>query len=79
MQAQVVAAIAKQLATLNTNVRYLHRGVVDFAEEIAKLLPPELCVRPLPALMSARAFVSQIYRLMLTASAHLEQLALSIA
>ena len=43
---QVTAAIAKQLATLNTNARYLHRGVVDFAEEVAATLPPELSVPP---------------------------------
>ena len=34
---QVVEAMAKQQATLNVHSRYLHEGIVEFAERLAKL------------------------------------------
>lgn len=40
----VVKAMQKQIATLNTNTRYLHDGLVDFAEMLTATLPKELCV-----------------------------------
>jgi 4-aminobutyrate aminotransferase-like enzyme/Ser/Thr protein kinase RdoA (MazF antagonist) len=40
----VVEAIARQAATLNTNTRYLHDLIVDYAERLTATLPPELCV-----------------------------------
>jgi 4-aminobutyrate aminotransferase-like enzyme/Ser/Thr protein kinase RdoA (MazF antagonist) len=39
---RVVAAIARQAATLNTNTRYLHRTVVDLAERLVATMPPGL-------------------------------------
>jgi 4-aminobutyrate aminotransferase-like enzyme/Ser/Thr protein kinase RdoA (MazF antagonist) len=39
---RVVAAIARQAATLNTNTRYLHEHVVELAERLVATLPPEL-------------------------------------
>ncbi len=39
---RVVAAIARQAATLNTNTRYLHRTVVELAERIVATMPPGL-------------------------------------
>ena len=44
---QVVEAISQQLATLNTNVRYLHSSIVEFAEQLVMTLPSELQVMPL--------------------------------
>lgn len=41
---EVVAAIARQAATLNTNTRYLHDLIVDYAERLSATLPAELCV-----------------------------------
>lgn len=41
---KVVEAIAHQLATLNTNVRYLHSSIIEFAEQLGSTLPPELQV-----------------------------------
>ena len=41
-QARVVAAIARQAATLNTNTRYLHETVVDLAERLVATMPPGL-------------------------------------
>ncbi|MFT3792357.1 MAG: aminotransferase class III-fold pyridoxal phosphate-dependent enzyme [Rudaea sp.] len=41
---EVVAAIARQAATLNTNTRYLHDLIVDYAERLTATLPSELCV-----------------------------------
>lgn len=35
----VVAAIARQAATLNTHTRYLHEGVLDYAERLLATLP----------------------------------------
>jgi 4-aminobutyrate aminotransferase-like enzyme len=40
----VVSAIQRQAAVLNTNSRYLHNEVVAFAEELVATLPPELSV-----------------------------------
>ncbi|MHA6688402.1 aminotransferase class III-fold pyridoxal phosphate-dependent enzyme [Mesorhizobium sp. A556] len=40
----VVAAIARQVSRLNTNTRYLHDLIVDYAERLTATLPPELCV-----------------------------------
>jgi len=39
---RVVAAIARQAATLNTNTRYLHRTVVELAERLAATMPAGL-------------------------------------
>lgn len=39
---EVVAAIADQAATLNTHTRYLHEGVLDYAERLLATLPAEL-------------------------------------
>jgi 4-aminobutyrate aminotransferase-like enzyme/Ser/Thr protein kinase RdoA (MazF antagonist) len=39
---RVVAAIGAQAAELNTNTRYLHDNLVDYARRLATLLPPEL-------------------------------------
>lgn len=41
---QVTAAIALQLATLNTNARYLHEGLVTYAVALTQTFPPELSV-----------------------------------
>lgn len=38
----VVQALARQAATLNTHTRYLHEGVLAYAERLLALLPPEL-------------------------------------
>ncbi len=39
---RVVAAIARQAATLNTNTRYLHETVVELAERLVATMPPGL-------------------------------------
>lgn len=39
---QVVQAIATQAAVLNTHTRYLHAGVVDYAERLLATMPPAL-------------------------------------
>ena len=39
---RVVAAAAAQLATLNTNTRYLHDNLVEYAERLAATLPDPL-------------------------------------
>jgi 4-aminobutyrate aminotransferase-like enzyme len=39
---RVVAAIARQAARLNTNTRYLHDTIIDYADRLAATLPPEL-------------------------------------
>lgn len=39
---RVVAAIAKQTATLNTNTRYLYDALPAYAENITSTLPPQL-------------------------------------
>ncbi|KPV51806.1 hypothetical protein SE17_19140, partial [Kouleothrix aurantiaca] len=40
----VSAAITRQLALLNTNSRFLYRGIVEYAERLAALLPEPLRV-----------------------------------
>ena len=40
----VVAAIARQASILNTNTRYLHDLIVDYAERLTATLPARLCV-----------------------------------
>ena len=39
---RVVEAIARQAATLNTHTRYLHEGVLDYAERLLATMPAEL-------------------------------------
>lgn len=39
---RVVEAASRQLATLNTHTRYLHEGIVDYAEDILSLLPNQI-------------------------------------
>ena len=39
---QVVAAIARQAGVLNTHTRYLHEGVLDYAERLLATMPPAL-------------------------------------
>ena len=39
---RVVAAMAAQAATLATHTRYLHDGILDYAERLLALFPPEL-------------------------------------
>jgi 4-aminobutyrate aminotransferase-like enzyme/Ser/Thr protein kinase RdoA (MazF antagonist) len=39
---RVVAAIQEQAARLNTNTRYLHDNLVEYAQRLTRLLPPEL-------------------------------------
>lgn len=46
--AQVVQAIATQLATLNTNSRYLHSGMCTYAEELTVTFPDPLSVSAVP-------------------------------
>ena len=41
---RIVTAAQKQLAVLNTNTRYLHDNIVQYAESLLKTFPPELCV-----------------------------------
>ncbi|PWL18960.1 hypothetical protein DKP76_05710 [Falsochrobactrum shanghaiense] len=40
----VVEAIARQSALLNTNTRYLHDNIIDYAERLTATLPDGLCV-----------------------------------
>jgi 4-aminobutyrate aminotransferase-like enzyme len=40
--AQVVAAVADQMATLNTHTRYLHDNILDYAERLTAKLATEL-------------------------------------
>ena len=40
----VARAMRKQIATLNTNTRYLHDGLVEYARRITATLPPQLSV-----------------------------------
>lgn len=44
--AQVTAAVAKQMAILNTNARYLHGNLVSHAEALTASMPDPLEVRP---------------------------------
>jgi 4-aminobutyrate aminotransferase-like enzyme len=39
---RVTAAIAEQAAVLNTHTRYLHEGIVRYAEDLLSTMPPEL-------------------------------------
>jgi len=39
---RVTAAIAEQAGVLNTHTRYLHQGIVRYAEELLATMPPEL-------------------------------------
>ncbi|NUQ12933.1 MAG: aminotransferase class III-fold pyridoxal phosphate-dependent enzyme, partial [Gemmatimonadaceae bacterium] len=39
---RVVEALARQAALLNTHTRYLHEGVLEYAERLLSLLPAEL-------------------------------------
>ncbi len=39
---QVVAALSRQAALLNTHTRYLHEGILDYAEALLATLPREL-------------------------------------
>jgi 4-aminobutyrate aminotransferase-like enzyme/Ser/Thr protein kinase RdoA (MazF antagonist) len=41
---RVVAAATRQLATLNTNTRYLHEGILSYAERLSHTLPHKLSV-----------------------------------
>ena len=41
---RVVAAMAEQAATLNTNTRYLHSNIVEFARRLTDTLPESLSV-----------------------------------
>lgn len=41
---RVVEALARQAATLNTHTRYLHEGLVEYAERLTATLPGELSV-----------------------------------
>jgi 4-aminobutyrate aminotransferase-like enzyme len=38
----VAAAVANQMATLNTHTRYLHRGIVDYSERLLATMPSEV-------------------------------------
>jgi 4-aminobutyrate aminotransferase-like enzyme len=38
----VVDAVTKQLSTLNTHTRYLHRGIVDYSERLLATMPKEI-------------------------------------
>src|SRR5471032_3316130 len=40
--AQVVEAMARQQALLNVHSRYLHEGIVEFAERLARLHAPSI-------------------------------------
>ncbi|MRG58194.1 aminotransferase class III-fold pyridoxal phosphate-dependent enzyme [Phyllobacterium sp. SYP-B3895] len=40
----VVEALSKQAGILNTNTRYLHDNIVDYAERLTATLPGDLCV-----------------------------------
>lgn len=41
---KVVKAAKRQIEVLNTNTRYLHQNIVDYAEQLLATFPPELCV-----------------------------------
>ncbi|MEK1887731.1 MAG: aminotransferase class III-fold pyridoxal phosphate-dependent enzyme [Phyllobacterium sp.] len=40
----VVEALRRQAGVLNTNTRYLHDNILDYAERLTATLPPDLCV-----------------------------------
>jgi 4-aminobutyrate aminotransferase-like enzyme len=39
---RVVAAISEQAGQLSTHTRYLHRGIVEYSEQLLATLPPEI-------------------------------------
>jgi 4-aminobutyrate aminotransferase-like enzyme/Ser/Thr protein kinase RdoA (MazF antagonist) len=41
---RVNQAVARQMALLNTNTRYLHEHLAEYIERLAATLPPQLCV-----------------------------------
>ena len=41
---KVVNAAKRQIEVLNTNTRYLHQNIVEYAEQLLSTFPPELCV-----------------------------------
>ena len=41
---RLVAAAAKQMATLNTNTRYLHQSIIEYARSLVSTLPDPLSV-----------------------------------
>ena len=41
---EVVQALSEQAATLNTHTRYLHHGVIEYAEKLGALFPGDLSV-----------------------------------
>jgi 4-aminobutyrate aminotransferase-like enzyme/Ser/Thr protein kinase RdoA (MazF antagonist) len=41
---KIVRAAKRQTEVLNTNTRYLHQNIVDYAEALLATFPPELCV-----------------------------------
>ena len=41
---RVVEAVARQMAVLNTNTRYLHESILEYAERLVALMPPPLRV-----------------------------------
>ena len=41
---RVVAAVARQMAVLNTNTRYLHESILTYADRLCALMPPPLSV-----------------------------------
>jgi len=40
---RVVEAVSKQLAVLNTNTRYLHDNIVEYAQKLTQKLPLKIC------------------------------------
>jgi 4-aminobutyrate aminotransferase-like enzyme len=38
----VIDAVMKQMSTLNTHTRYLHRGIVDYSERLLATMPKEI-------------------------------------
>ncbi len=41
---RVVESVARQMAVLNTNTRYLHESILTYAERLCALMPPPLSV-----------------------------------
>ncbi len=41
---RVVEAVARQMAVLNTNTRYLHESILTYADRLCALMPPPLSV-----------------------------------
>jgi len=39
---RVVDAVTRQMSTLNTHTRYLHRGIVDYSERLLNTMPDEI-------------------------------------